>query len=240
MKSVEEILDRALIILLLTNRAMLENKQQGGITYTIEQREKEKMFLIKILKAKSLESACSETEIQVMHTQIGDLSEETFENLQWQFEAIPMLLWSVGLHRLLVYDGQLCTEDFYEILGKYRTSQSTIPLDLKLLSEEDILLNREIAMLWHWRSKEGIGNIHFENNDAFFYICRLFGDEYTALSETIPLSQNPPRDFLVNGVELNNLPEEIASRVFVQSQWRHHTLEWITNQESWEETDTST
>jgi hypothetical protein len=240
MKTPEEVLDRALIILLLADRGLLEHSQHEGETYTVEQREQKREYFLDILESKGLQSACADSELEILRAPVGDLSPEVFNETQWQFEAIPVLLWTVGLCEFPAYDGRVCAENFYGILGKYRTDKSRLPADIKLLEEDVIDFYREASMLWHWRSTEGTGNSYFEEEDAFFYICELFGAHYANLIEVIPLSKESPRDFLVSRTRFNDLSDTIADIIFMQSQWRHHALEWAVNQDTWEDTDTST
>jgi hypothetical protein len=240
MRTIEEILDTAFIIMMLSDRGLLEKEEHEGCSYPIEDREEKRKLFVDILKSRSLYGKLTSKEVEIITSKVEKLSEDSFYLTQMQYEAIPVLLWAVGLSDFPEYNAKLCDVDFHPILGKHRTDQTKIDRQDLFLDREKINSWKNIALLWHWRSREGISNQAINNKDIVEYVVQIFGDDYENLFSNIPLSKKYPMDFMVNNEAFNKLSPQKGDVLLVQAKWRHHALEWITSDVAWEETDTST
>jgi len=239
-KNVEEILDTAFIIMMISDRGLLERESHEGGIYSFKEREDKRLKFLEILKSRNLYEKLSQKEVGIVSARVGTLSKDNFILSQMQYEAIPVLLWAVGIKAFPKYDGKLCYVDFHLTLGKYRTDQTKIEKKHLSLDWQKINWWRNISFLWHWRAREGGANPTIKKKDIVETIVEIFGEEYEKYFTDIPIQKKWPRDFLVNGKEFNRLNENSIKVLLLQSKWRHHAFEWMSSNVSWEETDTST
>ena len=240
MRNIEEILDTAFIKMMISDRGLLEKESHEGGSYSIKDREERRLLFVDILKSRNLYDKISQNEAEIFNSKVETLSEDTFYLTQMQYEAIPILLWAVGLSDFPKYDGKLCEIDFHPILGKYKTDQTKIGQQNKYFDYKRISWWRIVVLLWHWRSREGVSNPTIKNKDIIESIIQIFGNDYKKYFVNIPVSKKRPRDFIVNEKKFNELNAEAGKILLIQSKWRHHALEWISSDVTWEEIDTST
>ncbi len=238
MKSSNEILNRTFILLILADRGLLEKEFHEDERYTEKQREEQKDKIVKIVNERGIINDFSNKEKQILSAKIGSLDENTFNSTQLQYEAIQTLLWSLNIIDFPKYDGKFCSIDFHNYIGKYGTKEFNLDVDLREI--DDIKIMNEIAMLWHWRAREGTNNNYFNEINLKIEIPKLFGAEYKEHLMKIPLSEKKPVDFLVDKKLFNSITKELYDTIIIQTEWIHHALEWIINDDNWEDTDTST
>lgn len=245
MRTSSEIIDRCFSLLLIADRGLLEKASHSGGTYTKAQREGKRQLFLQIVNDREI--PLSQLEHNILESPVGDLDEETFWRTQWQYEAIPVLLWIVAKCKILPYDGKPCEIDFHPLLGKHCTPQTKVHIKrIRPLSE--LLVMRDVALLWHWRCIEGersTSQSQFKNKDVGELINRTFGDKFFGLRigniiKRIPLSSPPIRDFRVGVLPFWQVPGEILTRILAQALWRHHAFEWVLGDSEWETTETNT
>jgi hypothetical protein len=240
MKTPEEILDRAFLIMLLADRGLLEKPEHEGQRYSRAAREAQRCTCLEVLQSRGLRAALDPAELAIIVTPVGALAVGACESTQWQYEAISALLWSTGLHAAPVFDARVCTEDFHPLLGKHRTQSSSIALPLQARTGLEIREACEIAMLWHWRAIEGTANEAFLLQDAAALVLRAFGANTAAVLRSIPQATTPPRDFLIGPVPFSQLDRPTAFALLMTARWRQHALEWVLGDCNWTDVETNT
>lgn len=238
MKTKIQILNRAFVLLILSDRGLLEKEYHEGERYSKIQREEQKNRFIEIVNKRKLMSFFSKKEKKILFSKIGSLDEDLFYLTQFQYESIQALLWSISITDFPKYDDNFCSIDFHHYIGKYGTSNFKLNATLKNINEIEVM--REVSMLWHWRVRGGIDNDFFISINLKKEIVKIFGKDFKSYIKKIPLSKKKPVDFLVDKKLFSNLPNKSYNIISIKAQWVHHALEWIINDETWEETDTST
>jgi hypothetical protein len=240
MREYGSIVDRCFLCMILSDRGLLELPVHRGTAYPLRDREARRLRFADVIKERGLNPMLGKTEVNIVSTPVGKLDPVVFESAIWLYEAIAPLLWAIKLHEIPKYDGQVSSQDFHPLLMKHRTGESKIPTGGPLVDTADIEYQCEVAMLWQWRSREGAANNGFASQDAFDHVTRIFGRAYYRFGLTIPLAESPPRDFLVGAQRFNDLSQQAVTTMLRISKWRHHALEWLSNDTPWEEIDTST
>ena len=241
MRTFEEILDRALLCIIINDRSWLEYPQNKSATYSKEEREKIRCRLIEILELHNLIEKLSQTERQPFFKPIGKLPRELIAYMMGQHDAIPALLWAVGLEPFPTFDGTF-SGDYHQhpVLEIHRTQGYTALPPACMPTEVDIVFHREVAMLWHWRGIEGIYNKSIKRTNVPKAVLSVFGQEYAKYLQAIPLTKGFWPDFAIGNRAYKDIDPVLASELLEQFTWVHHALEWILGEESWEDTDTST
>jgi hypothetical protein len=159
------------------------------------------------LTAQGLTSHLSEREKALFAKPLGAWTRQEIIDVSWRGESLGVLLWSLSLRpRLLGYDTQFSQDDIIKPLGLMMPVDNFLKR-AKLRPVKEIARARDVAELWHWRSRttylqqtgdkppEGITYAEIiEKSAEFAYkdgiISRpikgdfpLFGKPYSALSE---------------------------------------------------------
>ncbi len=237
-RTLSDILVRAFSLLLLADRGLLERESHSGGTYSLKEREDKREEFQYIFHSRALEDHMSLNESSQILAPVGQLSDEQYWTSQYQYEAIPVLLWAVNLYTFPSYDPKFSDTDFHPILGRYRTERWMQKLGLRC--ETEIQTHYGVVFLWHWRSREGITSHSFKIDSAFELVRRVFGDEFKSSLPHIRTTPDEPSDFEVGQMRYSELDERSANTLNVVSKWRHHALEWVIGEDPWEETETNT
>lgn len=238
MRSVSDILDRAFSLLIIADRGLLESESHSGDTYSLQEREDKRVEFQTIIESRSLDSYLLPNEMMYIRKHVGELSVDVFWKTQHQHEAIPVLLWAIGLHPFPSYVPEFSSTDFHNILGPYRTERwQQIPV---LRPELDVRIYYGVVFLWHWRSREGRNAASFKNEASFKIIRKIFGDEFEPAFQHIRVASTQPSDFIAGKQRYSELDERSANTLNIVAKWRHHALEWVLGSDTWEETKTNT
>jgi hypothetical protein len=205
---------------------------------TLESRRKE---LIGALVADGLWEHCTDDECTVFNAPAKQITERQRINVSWRAESIACFAWAFGLiESLPAYDTQVDPENAVKAIPLEASARA----DLVLRPRREIELARDLAELWHWRSRtrELAGSsfekrAEFEKYDAIVRQAaqRAATDGVTPapIDGDFPAFQRAYRDLSA---------EEWA---FVQSiaMERHFALNWLCGYASgneWDETPTDT
>lgn len=241
MRQFFSIIDRALLNMMISDRGWLEMPSQNGVKHSKTAREEKRQYLEAVFTERQMEDVASKTEIEWIKAPVSSLGNKIVEQMIWYYESLSMLLWVAGKDICPVYDGKL-TKDYHGYFAKYRyrTPDSTMRDTDNKPSVYAITVMRETTMLWHWRTIEGINNPWFQTHDVTELLRKTFGAEAERGLHEIAIVTQPIIDFAVNGKPYNMLDRRTAFYLTQQALWRHHALEWILGEESWEDTDSST
>ena len=116
MKSTEEIIARAIILVCLSDRCALEENIIEGRRYTKSEREKQREAIRNWLNNTRYMEYATETEREFFDKKIGAVHKSNFLQYQVQYEAVEPCLWSLGLVNQLSDYENFVLEDFHPIL----------------------------------------------------------------------------------------------------------------------------
>lgn len=153
------------------------------------------------------------------------LSDRDVVAFSWRIEAYKTLLWA--LH--LVDD----VGPYHELADPslVRLKAAEIRSGARLRADEEVSRAREIAELWHWRSRT---RELFPDDDA------LVAGTAKAAFERGDLTELVEGDFGVKGASYAELSEQDWQTVSSITRERHYALNWICGEESWDEVRTDT
>jgi hypothetical protein len=200
------------------------------------------------LKQLGLWERLSPIEREFAATTAVTMSETQHINASWRMESAGVLLWSLSLvDSLPPYD----TEATLDLLKRHPTNPVSAFLDnAELRSYEVIERQREIAELWHWRSRtrqlEERGDVSSVDESAG-QLVRSFDDivrvTATKAFDDGNLTQILEGDFVAFGQPYRLLnPKEWSAATSIASE-RHFALNWLCGYapgNRWDDTPTDT
>ena len=241
MKKNEEILNRAIQLLCLSDRSALEKNKVNGINYGYKSRENQRKLIQNWLIKNSLFDSCSLRERNYLCAKIGDVNKDDTTYFQLQYECIEPLLWILGLvNETSNYDDFVLT-DFHINLRIANFDKEEILKDIKTnqRSSNHINQKRQISMLWYWRIIE-INNNIFASRTAEELIISVFGVNYKPIVKEMKKLRLLNDDFIVNGNDIKSLSSSIKYKIKVISELRYHSFEWVFSDADWEEVELNT
>lgn len=138
--------------------------------------------------------------------------------------------------KLSSYD-QYVIDDFHPVLqiGVNHTLESVLKA-CSLKKVENLQLQNEISMLWHWRAIE-CNSPKFNVKNA---IVSTFGLDYEKILDCIQQFDNDQNDFIVNNKLFSELNFEEKISINSIALWRHHAFEWIAGNKEWDMIESNT
>lgn len=239
MKSKEEILKRAIILLALSDRCALEKNVIDGVRRSLDEREIQRKTIVDWLMRMGYYDSISEKERQVFDRAITDKADEDILFLQNNYECLEPMLLSLGLVRELSGYDQYVLQDFHLVLGfgKNHSFKSLLE-NCRMVSNAQVNDCRELAMLWYWRCLEcrnGLSGI----TDIKKAINNIFGERYIQLLDTYNQFDNAENDFIVSGKKITELNDKEIERLSVIAERRFYAFEWLTTDTEWDNVDLS-
>ncbi|ADL52040.1 DUF4272 domain-containing protein [Clostridium cellulovorans] len=155
MKKAKEIIARSVILLCVSDRCALEKSTIGGRAYSKKQREEQRIAIYKWQQNNRYTDFMTKNEKLLFEQEVGSGNKNEILSIQVQYETIEPCLWTIGLVKKLSSYNQFVLDDFHPVLqiGMNHTLERL--LDTRSLqANEDIQLQNEISMLWHWRAVE--------------------------------------------------------------------------------------
>lgn len=240
MKSTEEIIARAIILVCLSDRCALEENIIEGKRYTKSEREKQREAIRNWLNNTRYMEYATEKERELFDKQIGAAHKNNLLQYQVQYEAVEPCLWSLGLVEKLSDYENFVLEDFHPILQiGVNHSYEKVKETCKPRENKEIELQTEIAMLWHWRAQEAYNPI-FNEESIIDVIPNILGERYSGILSHVSSLDVNGKDFLVNNRLFAGLSIMEKERIRMIAVWRQHAFEWIIGNDSWDEVETNT
>lgn len=240
MKNIKEIIVRAVILVCLSDRCALEETMIEGKRYPIGERERQRNAIRNWLDRTGYIHDTTKKEKEFLDTNVGKCARDDISYYQFQYEAVEPCLWTLGLVKQLSDYEQFVLEDFHPVLQiGMKHSYEEVAESCRLREKKEIEVQKEIAMLWHWRAveaynpifaKEGIGNI----------VEKTFGKQYLEILSQINCVDAKGNDFVLRNGIFANLSDMEKRRIEMMSLWRHHAFEWIMGNYSWDEVEVNT
>jgi hypothetical protein len=177
------------------------------------------------LKGMDRERFLSNKERELFDIPPGYWTDRDMRDIGWRHESICVFLWALGsIKAVPPYDYQFDQghEDYSEFLGQILGSNSA-----SLRPAEDIDLQRELAEMWHWRSRTmrliQDGQMP-PPGFTFPQIIATAATKFHQLKWIGPLIKN---DFPVLGKAYSDLaPKEFQLLSSIAGQ-RHYALNWL-------------
>ena len=256
MKTSEEVLNRIFINLALAERSTC---QGGWPSYPRRNRRAWLKNLKNWLeKENRILQAMNEDEKKMIYKHMG--TNTTIKELYWYWEAEEVLCWAVNIvdqieipyykknirqlySAIDAFTGyEPITTGPSEMIYKFSKIDAMDALlsQIHMRPQEEIEAERDRAMIWHWRAIERKADI-FKKEPFKEIIERTFQDpEITKAVDSMPVAPDG-KDLLVGKKKkFYALSEEHMVHAMIYAGWRQKALEWVLNDESWEDTTADT
>lgn len=250
MRTTIEIMNRAEALFLLANRVVLEYQVNDKQKYSYDECEKTRVYFFDVSKRKNIE--LSSMEWSILEAPLGQLQNNGIIKYEYSEESVAILLWSVGIYNFPEFDGTFSVNDdeFAKILGQvYCTCDERESLNKGMILRPELELKRQVTMLWHWRAVESQWGLFrswnrfnkaVKKESAHDILIKTFGGEFKTVIDSIPIAKTAPRDFLVGNKRYCELDKKTNAQMLLITKWRHHAMEWLCGEESWENISTDT
>ena len=239
MRSTEEIYISAILSLHLSYRCINELVFIEGKNRSRHEREAHRKVMLDWLEQTHYFDLYTEAEMKIYKTKIGFRKNNAILNEYYVYETVEPLLWSIGLVDKLTAPWKFCEDAFDDtiIVGIDHCLDSVLA-QCKPKELAEIELQRDMAMLWHWRAIEGDGIP--AKCDVKRSLQEIFGDGIQLALERIPFSKGAYPDFLAGKKVFRNLDSDTMESIRILSRWRQHAYEWILGDDVWDEVETNT
>lgn len=242
MKSKEDIIRRAEIVLCISDRCSLErNVDYKLVKHGYRERETQRLTILKWLKQSNFYEYMEDTDKMLFDHKVGHIfTDNMFIQNKFQHEAIEPLLWSLGLISKMTSYSEYSLADRHKLMCVHipHTMDEMIKKTI-LKSEENIEFRRKIAMLWHWRAVEGKNQI-FKDEPIKDILLDIFGNKYIKAINYILKNQKNKQDFCLCDKPVYELDITTIQHLYKRTLWRYHAFEWIVSEEKWYDVSTDT
>lgn len=241
MKKVDEIIGRAESLLCISDRAALEKKVLQGKSYSWKEREQQRLFIYAWLEDNDFKKYMTNTEKTLFEKKIGNpLLKRVFQEKEFEYEAIEPLLWAMGLvKRLSSYDWYVIKDLHPKLKTDVPDTYKRLKEEVVLRSEDEIILQDQVAMLWHWRAIEGKNQL-FKKEPIRDVLLRIFGEAYKEAIDKILKRQKKKQDFMIGDKYVYELNSKELSHLYKRTTWRYHAFEWLLTEEDWDDVQLNT
>lgn len=232
MKSVEEIIKRAVALISFCDRCAHEEEMIDGRFYSLDVRENQRKIVYDWLKRIGYDKYLTTEENEIFNRSVSINKDFSIANKSVLYESIQPLLWAIGLERKISDYYKFVLKDFHATLMIGRNFNfKKIIKNSNLVDKDKIEKQRDIAMLWNWRSKVYPRII---NEDIDKVVLRTFKEDLIENTK-IRLCNDIPRDFLALGKPYRLLAKDEIAQLEQIAIWRQHALEWILSEEEWDD-----
>jgi hypothetical protein len=237
MKSKDEVLKRAVCLLLFADRCALEKKILDGIRRSLKEREEQRKIIIKWAHLKEYYNYFTEKEKRIIETPVVRATNNEALLCHNDFECIEPLSWSLGLiDKLHNYD-EFVLDNMHTPLEIGPNHTIEMLAESCICRPADVIeKRREIAMLWYWRCLECRGT----SSDKINYkiaIKDIFGEEYIKILEDYEYFDMNKGDFVVKGRTVAELSDYETAKLEVIAERRFYAFEWLCTDDDWDSVD---
>jgi hypothetical protein len=204
--------------------------------------------LCRRLTAAGLWEYLSPSELEFVKASTLEVTQQQHVNASWRIESFNVLMWALG------FIGEIAPYDVgakKEILKQIEAKPQELIAAAKLRSEPQIDRARNIAELWHWRSRT---RQLIESGKPFPTSPQLQAKGFSSYDDIVRdaagmaaadgmIPECIDSDFPVNGKAYRQLSEKEWSKVKSITMERHLALNWLCGYAQgnrWDETPTGT
>jgi hypothetical protein len=237
--SEEEAAHRALClgIVVLRGRAELDLREAAG-----NEAAAEVQALNAWVAAEKVVRHFSNGEMTLLEKPAGTWSEQEIVNASWRAESLGVILWALSVvERVPLYDMQFDPERLIGLIAFSDGSEAFIRR-VKLRPAEEVASARDLAELWHWRSRtaqiQDDPSIELPEGMSFPMIIETAAN---AAYETRDIPPPIDGDFPVFGKAYAAVEDEEYSVATSIAMERHFAFNWLCGySRDWDETPTDT
>lgn len=235
MKSVQELIERAQIQLVLNDRLIWESGYSEGRFHSVEERKQQQCLEASWIVSHGLDTVMNRKDMQLLNQEIETVETAITSRRSFECESIEPILWAGSFVKELTPVGKFMQSDFHALL--IGQSKDDLLQTGKLRNEERIAIQRDIFMLWYWRSKIERKFDTTKGMSVVDAIASIFTQQEVMCAEKIRRVEG---DFAVRGTPFYNLTPKEKYMIGTCMKWRYHALEWVLNEESWYDTSVDT
>jgi hypothetical protein len=238
MKSSLEIMDRALVCILVSDRAWLESVNPLSRVHPVEEREQRRIIYDQVIDDRGLRSMLTQRESAWFKTSVDAMPRDQVREAFFEYSCIGTLLWCAGVVSMLPLRLDGDPTDYHPILVEHRMPGAAPSPEYVARAVSEVSDACEMAAIWHWRCKEASLSGNRTVNVARA-IVELFGEDYVRLLREMPINERSG-DLEVEGKAFGEVHGTKLADFCLDIRWRHHAFEWVLNEETWEHTTTDT
>jgi len=192
------------------------------------------------LSAEKVDDLLSPQERPVVHSELGELTDEQIFSLNWRLQAAGALVWSVGwLKAMPRYDRSMPAAMVQDYLPMFKPIQPFVRV-AERIERPVIEAERERAEFWHWRVRTRLLELQGMVPPA--------GDSFVAVVERAVagavssgvIAGAREGDIDCDGVPFGKLPQAAWADAASSIIERHYALNWLCGNEAWDEVATHT
>lgn len=234
-KSVQELVERAQIQLVLNDRLIWENGYSEGRFHSVEERKKQQCLEASWIISRGLDTVMNCKDMQLLNQEIETVATTVRSQRSFECESIEPILWAGSFVKKLTPVGKFMQSDFHALL--IGQSKDHLFQTGKLRNEDQIINQRDIFMLWYWRSKTEQKFGTSKGMSVLDTISSIFSQQEVMCAKEIRRVEG---DFAIRGIPFYSLTPKEKYMIGNCVKWRYHALEWILNEESWYDTSVDT
>ncbi len=231
----QELVERAQIQLVLNDRLIWENGYSEGRFHSIEERKQQQCLEASWIVSHGLDTVMSRRDMQLLNQEIETVETTIRGQRSFECESIEPILWACSFVEKLTPIGKFMQSDFHALL--IGQSKDYLSQTGRLRNEEEIASQRDILMLWYWRSKIERKFDTTKGMSVVDAIASTFTQQEVMCAKRIRRMKG---DFAVRGIPFYNLTPKEKYMLGTCVKWRYHALEWVLNDESWYDTSVDT
>ena len=230
-----ELIERAQIQLVLHDRLIWENGYSEGRFHSMEERKRQQSLEAAWIVSHGLDTVMSRGDTRLLNQEIETVEAPIRNQRSFECEAIEPILWACSLVEKLTPVGKFMLSDFHALLvGR---SKDELLQTGRLRKEEEIASQRDIFMLWYWRSRLERAFNTVKGMSVMDAVASTFTRQEVTRAKRI---RRVKGDFAVRGIPFYDLTPREKYLLGSCVKWRYHALEWVLNDESWYDTSVDT
>lgn len=234
-KSARELIERAQIQLVLHDRLIWENGYSEGHFHSMEERKQQQCLEAEWIVSHGLDTVMSRGDTRLLNQEIETVEAPIRNQRSFECEAIEPILWACSFVEKLTPIGKFMLSDFHALL--VGQSKDELSRAGRLRKEEEIASQRDIFMLWYWRSRLERTFDTAKGMSVVDAIASTFMRQEVAHAKRI---RRVKGDFAVRGIPFYDLTPTEKYMLGSCVKWRYHALEWVLNDASWYDTTVDT
>lgn len=235
-RTIKDIIIQASIISAITERIALDRDIVFGKKHSLNWKSDYKQLIFDWLIKENLLTYLSEKQIRLFQKDIGKLDADELQ-IASQYWSIESLTWAISLRKMSSYRYKRIVLGGDEIfMGQDNSVERTLAVST-LRPIQEIHIQKEISMIWHWRCIEYLhyGNSEFKENLKDI-ITDIFGKDYIEVMDKIQ-NFNIHKDLMVGKKPFYQITEKQCKEILRISIWRQHAFEWLFSKEDWDDID---
>jgi hypothetical protein len=238
LRSPAEIMDRVQCLLALVSRAQYENElQRDGVQ--VDQIKATIATMQNWFKEQGLINTFSAKERALVLMDGGTWQQNDVLQSHWRTESMATLLWALGKLQEMPPFGIRIVPKIYKTGLPQGASDEDWGKDVQPRNREQVVRMRELANLWHWRSRTRLMQLQGMSPPQ----GETYGQTVARAVDYARqqgLIMEPGGDLTVKGITFTKLDQQAFGEAFSSSLERHYALNWLLDGVAWDDVQTDT